>query len=484
MSTQHSFQDATISTASGAHTTTPWHANEAQHPPIPEGIIPTTPQHLGPLAKQNKAASGLTHTWRLWRHCCCRYGWYPLLIAPILTIASFLSVYSTLSCDFVRVDVGFSPSNSGWNQSTAQLGMFLYQSGLDETNKYRDVLVDGCRWYEDGFTGEFVDHDRTWYVARLMAYIAGSAGSLAMITSWLFVVSPLPASFFWPGLLLPCVMAAFLAEGSKFLLFDVALCRNTLWYPPGSDSLPQVVEECTLGTTSYYVIAAASIYFVCLLLVCLKAPTLRILDSDFGTRTDLDLGDSDLEYVQTIGHNATDYEDRDGYSEGQTLDLSIPMGSMLDDKSTVGSRQLSRDGMNDPIEYGDSPSGRCSNDFPRDPVAALRLRTLDSHNLYMPRPGSDDNSYDDRYNPRKPKSDTDEASISESRLHTAERLELNTNTDASELIERFMSEVNASFVDTPKEDTCAEISNDEVEVSANLEACGNMEDEETVILEA
>ena len=48
------------------------------------------------------------------------------------------------------------------------------------------------------------------------------------ITSWLFVISPLPVSLFWPGLLLPAVLVAFLAEGSKFLMFDTAVSYKTI----------------------------------------------------------------------------------------------------------------------------------------------------------------------------------------------------------------------------------------------------------------
>ena len=131
--------------------------------------------------KSTKSPSGLTHTWRLWRHCCCRYGWYPLLVAPIVTTGCMLSLYSSAGCDFIRVDVGFTPSNPAWNQSTAELGLFLYQSEEPETNKYREALVDGCRWYEDDFNEDFIDDDRTWKVARIMAYISAISSALAMV---------------------------------------------------------------------------------------------------------------------------------------------------------------------------------------------------------------------------------------------------------------------------------------------------------------
>jgi hypothetical protein len=135
-----------------------------------------------PQNMKNGSPSGLTHTWRLWRHCCCRYGWYPLLVAPLVTAGCLLSLHASAGCDFLRVNVGFTPSNEAWNQSTAELGLFFYQSGEPEINKYREALVDGCRWYEDDFNEAFIDDDRTWKVTRIMAYISGCASIVAMVS--------------------------------------------------------------------------------------------------------------------------------------------------------------------------------------------------------------------------------------------------------------------------------------------------------------
>lgn len=126
--------------------------------------------------------SGLTHTWRLWRHCCCRYGWYPLLVAPIVTAGCLLSLLSSAGCDFLEVKIGFTPSNEAWNQSTAEMGLFFYQSGEPESNKYREALVDGCRYYSDEFTAAFIDEDRTWKVATIMAYISGISSLVATVS--------------------------------------------------------------------------------------------------------------------------------------------------------------------------------------------------------------------------------------------------------------------------------------------------------------
>lgn len=156
-----------------------WHPPSSAPPSIPDGVVPTSVASNSMYKPRPR--SGLTYTWRLWRHCCCRYGWYPLTIAPLVTAGCFLSLYSSAGCDFVRVNVGFTPSNTGWNQSTAQLGLFLYQSGESEINQYREFFVDGCRWYDEEFSNEFIDNDRTWLVSRIMSYISGGAGIAAMV---------------------------------------------------------------------------------------------------------------------------------------------------------------------------------------------------------------------------------------------------------------------------------------------------------------
>lgn len=102
------------------------------------------------------------------------------------------------------------------------------------------------------------------------------------MTAWLFVFTPLPAGFFWPGVLLPALLIAFISEGSKFLFLDTAACRSDLWYPSGIDSQPQVAQSCQLGKTSYFAIAATTAFFASLVVVCIWSPKKRELDDNFG----------------------------------------------------------------------------------------------------------------------------------------------------------------------------------------------------------
>lgn len=128
--------------------------------------------------------SGFKHIWKLWRHCCCRFGWYPLLVAPIVTAACLLDVYSSFGCEFIHVNVGFIPSNDAWSQSTATLGLFQFSGApvTDSNSFFQDFMTEGCNPYSNGFEAHFISGDRTWEVARVMSYISGIAGMVAVVS--------------------------------------------------------------------------------------------------------------------------------------------------------------------------------------------------------------------------------------------------------------------------------------------------------------
>ena len=98
-----------------------------------------------------------------------------------VTVGCLFCLYSAAGCDFLRVDVGFTPANAGWNTSTVELGLFFYQSYEEETNKYWSFFLEGCRPYTKEFHDEFVANDRTWKVAQIMAYVAAGGSILASV---------------------------------------------------------------------------------------------------------------------------------------------------------------------------------------------------------------------------------------------------------------------------------------------------------------
>lgn len=224
---------------------------------------------------------GLVDAWRLWRHCLCRFGWYPLFVAPLVTCACILDVFSSTGCDFIRMDIGFEPINDEWQKSQASLGLFSFDSQEIDKNKWKRSFNNGCQLYSDDFESEFLGSDQSWQIARILADISGISSAIACATVWLLTITPLPASFFWPGVLLPAVVLAMVTGAAKFIFFDAMICSEDLWYMDES-SPPVPPQSCELGESAIFGIASTVAYFLCTILICFKSPRKRKLDENFG----------------------------------------------------------------------------------------------------------------------------------------------------------------------------------------------------------
>ena len=137
--------------------------------------------------------TGFTQAWRLWRHCCCRYGSYPLLVAIVVTAGCLMSLYSSASCHFLLLDIGFIPANTAWNQSTAQLGIFSYADHERVSQgDFFGSLIQGCGEYPGNYRDGFIEDDRAWNVARIVAWISGVGSIIAavsmMIQCWMYLL--------------------------------------------------------------------------------------------------------------------------------------------------------------------------------------------------------------------------------------------------------------------------------------------------------
>ena len=268
-------------------------------------------------------------------------------------------------------------------------------------------------------------------------------------------------------------MASFLSEGSKFLFFDTSICRNTVWFPSGTDSLPRVAEECTLGTTGYYSVAGGIIFFLCLILVCLKAPEKRELKSHYGT--DFDHGESDLESAHEYGYSEGSYGEEgesagmyDMHDVSDALDMQdVPYSPNRYGEPGEFNESMSQ--TSGPMKGGESSSTLMNN----EDLVSQRLKTLDpAEDRYTAKPKDDEeDEVDDRYKPTKPEAapPATNQTVSESRLHTIERMKLNTNVESEDMIEKFVNELNVSFqVETEEEKKKKEKEKEELTVETNV----------------
>jgi hypothetical protein len=296
-------------------------------------------------------------------------------------------------------------------------------------------------------------------------------------------------------------MVAFLAEGSKFLFFDTSICRNTVWFPSGADSLPRVAEECTLGPTGHYAIAAGTVFFLSLILVCMKAPEKRILESHYGTDNDHSEHDMEMnhhDYAASEGSYGEgsaemyddDQEHMDSYEDSHSQQVARIGSSHTDVQEvqythTPRSKKRMEDSAFSGSFFGNKAVDDASTGFPdaQNPsvdeakdLAVSRMRTLDSsedtEDKYRAKPKdeTEDTSADDRYQPSKPAPTivAVDQTISESRTKTIEKMELNTGSGSEDLIEKFVKDLDLSFQMKPVEGTNAREQNCTTGILQNL----------------
>lgn len=199
-----------------------------------------------------------------WRWC-CRYGWYPVLVASSITAACLLDILSSMSCEFLKVHVD---NDTGESRGSVYIGIYFHQMGGFEDGQFGEYLAEGCQQYSDEFEANIIEGDRMWQATRYVGILSATTGIIAAVTCWLLVLAPIPSGCIWSGIVLPLVFIAFLAEGLKFLFLDVKVCSAALWYKNRTD--------CEFATTGYIAVASSMIFFLCAVMVCLHKPKLMV----------------------------------------------------------------------------------------------------------------------------------------------------------------------------------------------------------------
>lgn len=389
----------------------------------------------------NKPTQGCC-SWKFWRHYLCTAGWFPVFVAPLVTTGFLLSFYSSVDCHFVDLNVGFTPNNVAWNRSRADLGLFYYYDNSTEAlvsdNKYRQTFHEGCVWYTDEFNDAIVARDRTWKVARVMAYIAVAGSLLATLCIWFILLTPVPVKCLWPGILLPSLMIAFIAEGSKFLFFDMTLCRNEVWFPSGSDSLPEEAVSCELGQSAFIGIAAGSLHMVALFAVCMKSPRKRKLDPTYAANCGSRIDDDEV-IEATMRHE-------DHPRRGLGIYVGEDASMLDDDIYTAGSQTPYFDDdfyteEPQPSILSDTPSHRTASEGDSS-TASTELKS--QHSGSIKKPGSIEKVTSSFISESNDRSHT--SKVSESRIAVMSKLQLQSqDSGSSELIATLVQDLDQSL---------------------------------------
>ncbi len=135
--------------------------------------------------RNKRVPSGLRVAWKFWRHCCCRNGFYPLVVAPFITASFLLDVFCTVGCGYITLNVGFEPVNEAWKDEQLRFGLFNYQSGVEgaNLNSYMNNFHPGCVGFNDLFKEFFVVGDKTWVMSQIMGIVSACAGCLSTVSA-------------------------------------------------------------------------------------------------------------------------------------------------------------------------------------------------------------------------------------------------------------------------------------------------------------
>ena len=129
---------------------------------------------------------------------------------------------------------------------------------------------------------------------------------------------PLPASFVWPGILLPAALVGFLAGGAKLFILDSVLCTNRVWLREGSD-VREAAESCSLQQGAFFSIGSICCFFICICLIFYNVPQKRDLDPEYGMDGQFE------EFEKFEEEESIDIDLEKGPTKGHSRDPSMEM---------------------------------------------------------------------------------------------------------------------------------------------------------------
>ena len=105
-----------------------------------------------------------------------------LLLAISSTVCLLMSSSAALGCQFVRIDVGFKPTNMRLRAEGVEVGVWSFSSeaiAYDEG----DTRM-GCLKYPQGFSKRFITGDSKWVCARFAGVVGMMAGFVVLVSSF------------------------------------------------------------------------------------------------------------------------------------------------------------------------------------------------------------------------------------------------------------------------------------------------------------
>lgn len=189
----------------------------------------------------------------------------------LLTTSAFtLSILSVFDCQFLKVDVGFYPSNTALKTKDFGVGLWTFANidgycvDYSIAQEVGSMLRKGNQYHS-----LFINHDDSWSTARVVAIFSLFAGAIAMGANWMEVCAPL-AKREIKAVMVPTIGAIIFEMTKLISFFSIELCiSDQIWMASNETTSTFVKAElCYVGRGATASIFAICCYFVSLIVEC------------------------------------------------------------------------------------------------------------------------------------------------------------------------------------------------------------------------
>lgn len=204
-------------------------------------------------------------------------------LVVILFIAGFTaSIYSSLSCKFIKCQIGFTPTNINIEEMYMNIGLWSFESVLSTGES-------SCLRYPADFSADFIQGRIIWSVSRVI-------GMMNMILGWISIViicmgnSRLEqfscfawARRYWLFWTFATSFILVLSEAINLFVFrKISPCSSDdVWVD--LDGGYRTAESCSFGLGAYSSVVALCIYFITMLIMFRRHSARGILKRNLST---------------------------------------------------------------------------------------------------------------------------------------------------------------------------------------------------------
>lgn len=205
-------------------------------------------------------------------------------IGIAVTAALLFSIFSSIDCKFVRVDVGFTPDNAIYRSNKFGLGLWSME---DPNLPQKCLMIDASRRIgsvtrrDIYYSSSFFNGDIIWGTARIIALSGIFFGLVDVMITWKLIFLIETSKNRLKETILYLSILSFVCEGVKLgLFFSTEPCSSQLWEQNSTVGTNMVgaierfeADQCYMDRSTYSSLSALACYLF--LIICLIASQVK-----------------------------------------------------------------------------------------------------------------------------------------------------------------------------------------------------------------